>query len=351
MRVVITGASGNVGTSVLDALAPDPGVEQIVGVVRRLPERSFAKVSWVSADVTEDELVPIFRGADVAIHLAWLIQPSRDERVTRRTNVEGSRRVFAAVAEAGVPALVYASSVGTYAPHLGREPVAESWPATGIASSFYSRHKADVERMLDVFELEHPEIRLVRLRPALIFKAAAATEIRRLFIGPLLPSPLVRPDWIPVFPYPRGLRTQVVHSADVGEAYRLAATRAVSGAFNIAAEPVLDARLLEKVLRARAIELPPRMFRAAAAATWKLRAQPTSPGWLDMGMLTPIMGTARAREELGWRPRASAEETLLELLGGLRASAGLETPPLSPQASGRLRWRELLTGLGATDRL
>lgn len=65
----------------------------------------------------------------------------------------------------------------------------------------------------------------MRLRPALIFKADAATEIRRLFIGPLLPNQLMRRDRLGVLPYPRGLRTQVVHSHDVGEAYRLAVTQ------------------------------------------------------------------------------------------------------------------------------
>jgi UDP-glucose 4-epimerase len=61
-----------------------------------------------------------------------------------------------------------------------------------VQSSFYSRHKAQVERLLDAFEASNPEVRTVRLRPGLIFKADAATEIRRLFRGPLLPSPLVR---------------------------------------------------------------------------------------------------------------------------------------------------------------
>jgi UDP-glucose 4-epimerase len=351
VRVVVTGASGNVGTSVLDALASDPAVTEIVGVARRAPGVSFAKTSWQCADVSASALTPIFQGADVVIHLAWLIQPSRDEALTRRVNVGGSRRVFEAVADAGVPALVYASSIGAYAPHDGPEPVQESWPVTGIESSFYSRHKAQVEALLDQFEEAHPDVRVARLRPALIFKRDAATEIRRLFIGPLLPNPLVRRELLPAFPYPRGLRTQVVHSADVAEAYRLAATRPVSGAFNLAADPVLDVRSVEQMLNARAIELSPSLVRALAAASWKLRIQPTSPGWLDMGMLTPIMDSGRARGELGWTPRVTALDTVLELLRGLREGAGIATAPLASGASGILRWRELATGVGARDRL
>jgi UDP-glucose 4-epimerase len=348
MRVVVTGASGNVGTSVLAALGRDPAVERIIGLARRVPRVSFAKTAWRAADVCKDDLASLFEGADVVIHLAWLIQPSRDEALTRRVNVEGSLRVFEAVVRAGVPTLVYASSVGAYAPGPPDRVVDESWPTTGIQSSFYSRHKAEVERALDVFQVGNPEVRTVRLRPALIFKADAASEIRRLFMGPLLPNRMLRRDWIGVLPYPQGLRTQVVHSHDVGEAYRLAATRPVSGAFNIAADPVLDMEVLCRTLQAKAVGLPVRLVRAAAWASWKLRLQPTSPGWLDMGMLSPIMDSGRAHEELGWRASHTAEQTVLEVLDGLRRETGMQTPPLSPQSSGPLRWREFRSGIGAS---
>lgn len=350
MRIVVTGASGNVGTSVLQALAEDEAVDEIVGIARRLPRRTFAKATWEQADVSRDELTSLFAGSDAVIHLAWLIQPSRDETLTRRVNVEGSTRVFEAVARAGVPALVYASSVGAYAPGPDDQPVDESWPATGIETSFYSRHKAEVERQLDLFEDENPEVRAVRLRPALIFKAAAATGIRRLFMGPLMPNGLLRPGRLPVLPYPRGLRTQAVHSLDVGQAYRLAAMSAVSGAFNIAADPILDVARIAEILGARPIELAPRGVRAAAWASWMLRLQPTSPGWLDMGMLSPIMDTRRAREELGWQPLFSAVDTLRDLLDGLRDGAGIQTPPLDPAGSGPLRIREFMTGVGGVDK-
>jgi nucleoside-diphosphate-sugar epimerase len=351
MRVLVTGASGNVGTSVLAALAGEPAVQEIVGLARRLPEASFEKTRWQQADVTRDDLVALFKGVDVVIHLAWLIQPSRDETLTWRVNVQGSARVFAAVASAGVPALVHASSVGAYAPGPDAPPVDESWPTTGIASSFYSRHKAEVEHQLDRFQAEHPDIRTVRLRPALTFRREAATGIRRLFIGPLLPNRFVRPGVLPVLPYPRGLRTQAVHSLDVGHAYRLAAVNPVDGAFNIAAEPVLDAHAIADVLGARPLQIPVELVRGGAWASWKLRLQPSSPGWLDMGMLSPIMDTTRAREILGWQAQTDAMQTLRELLHGLHDRAGLDTPPLDPAGSGRLRINEFLTGVGATDRV
>jgi UDP-glucose 4-epimerase len=347
VRVVVVGATGNVGTSVLRSLAREPGVDEIVGIARRTPPLSWPKTSWVRADIVRDDLVPHFRGADAVVHLAWLIQPSRDQRTVRTVNVEGSRRVFHAAGSAGVPALVYASSVGAYSPGPKDRRVDESWPTGGVESSFYSRHKAEVERVLDDFERDFPRVRTVRLRPGLIFKREAASEIRRYFAGPFLPRVLVRPRLIPFVPDVDGLRFQAVHSYDVGDAYRLAVVGDARGSFNIAAEPVLDPHELADLLGARTIRLPRRALRAAATATWRLRLQPSPPGWVDMALNVPLLDVARAREELGWSPRHSSRQALLDLLHGLRGGDGADTPPLAPGAGGPLRARELVTGVGA----
>jgi nucleoside-diphosphate-sugar epimerase len=349
VRVVVVGATGNVGTSVLDELAAEPAVDSVLGVARRLPALEVAKTEWAAADITKSDLVPLFRGADAVVHLAWAIQPSRNLAELERINVLGSERVFRAVAEAGVPALVYGSSVGAYSPGPKDRLVDESWPAEGTPTSFYGRHKAEVERRLDRFERELPDRRVVRLRPGLIFKREAATGIRRLFAGPFLPSPLVKPGRIPVVPGIPGLRFQAVHSRDVGLAYRLATVGEARGAFNVAAEPVLDPPTLARILGARVVPLGAGVARALAAATWRLRLQPTPPGWLDLGLSVPLMDVRRARTELGWEPRFGADEALRELLQGMSEGSGADTPPLDPATTRPLRVRELVTRVGGSS--
>src|SRR5215203_2559872 len=233
MRVVVVGASGNVGTSLLRTLADEPGVDSILGLARRIPEAKFPKTEWRQAEIAQTALRPYFQGADAVVHLAWLIQPGRDKQRLHEVNVDGSARVFTAAAAAGVGTLVYASSVGAYSPGPKDRRVDESWPTTGISTSFYSRHKAEVERLLDRFEDEHEQTRVVRLRPGLIFKRDAASGIRRLFAGPLLPGSLLRPALIPVVPDLDRLVFQAVHSHDVGDAYRLALVSDASGPFNV----------------------------------------------------------------------------------------------------------------------
>jgi nucleoside-diphosphate-sugar epimerase len=346
MRVVVTGATGNVGTSVVRILSADPAVDEVIALARRDPGRDLDGAQFQRADVTTDDLASAFDGADAVVHLAWLIQPGRDEALTRRVNVEGSRRVFAAVVAARVPALIYASSVGAYSPGPKDRRVDESWPTNGIATSFYSRHKAEVERQLDRLQAEHPRLRIVRLRPGLIFKREAATEIRRLFLGPLLPRALLRSSVVPLCPEVPGLGFQAVHSDDVGEAYRAAVLSDRTGAFNVAAEPVIGPGELAGMLSARVVRVSARLVRFAAAATYRLRLQPAEPGWVDMGLGVPLMSTERVRRELGWSPRRTAIEAISELATGMREGADDRTAPLARSTSGPARIREFLTGVG-----
>jgi UDP-glucose 4-epimerase len=350
MRVVVVGATGNLGTSVLRALEKEESVESVLGLARRLPGLAMPKVEWAAADVVDDDLVPHFRGADAVVLLAWVVQPSRDLTKQWMVNVEGSTRVARAAKEADVPSLLYASSVGTYSPGPKDGRVDEGWPTGGIPTSYYGRHKAEVERRLDRFEREAPEVRVVRMRPGLVFKREAAEGVRRLFAGPFFPSALADPALINLVPDIEDLRSQVVHSYDVGEAFRLAIVNEEAvGAYNLATEPVLDANEIGRILNARTVPVSSRLARAGVGLSWRFRLQPVPPGWLDLARQVPIMDTTRARTELGWTPQFSADETLLDVISGLKAASGLDTPPLSRQTGGPFRIREILTGVGKRE--
>ncbi len=345
MKVIVTGATGNVGTSVIGALSESSEIDEAVGLARRRPQWNPPKTTWIEADVLSSDLAELFAGADAVIHLAWAIQPSRDEGWMREINVAGSQRVFDAVAAAEVPKLVYASSVGAYSRGPKDDRVSETWPLGETSTSFYSRHKVAVERALDRFEQQTPATKVVRLRPALIFKGDAASEIRRLFAGPFLPNFLLRSKMLPAIPRLQRLRFQAVHSLDVGQAYLQATVRDVTGAFNIAADPPLGSKELADVLEARTFPLPVSVARGLTDLTWRLRLQPTSPGWLDMALNVPLMSSDRARQELGWEPRFTAIQALTELLEGIRSGRGYPTPPLEePGVGGRLN--EIRTGVG-----
>lgn len=346
MRVVVVGATGNVGTSLVTALGEDASVSSVLGVARRIPRWQALKTEWAAADIARDDLAPLFADADVVVHLAWIFQPTHDPVTTWETNVLGSIRVFQAVAAARVPALVYASSVGAYSPGPKDALVDESWPTHGWPTAGYTREKAYVERVLDAFSVDHPVMRVVRLRPGFIFKRESASEQRRLFAGPLLPNALVKTEAIPVVPKLKGLRFQVMHTADAAEAYRLAVVRPVHGPFNVAADPVVDTEVLAQLVDARLVPTPTGAVRAGLAAAWHLHLVPASPYLFDAVLRLPLMDTGRARTELGWSPRHSATDALAEFLAGLRDRSGMDTPPLASDVGGRFRLREFATGIG-----
>ncbi|MFE0524915.1 SDR family oxidoreductase [Streptomyces sp. NPDC058954] len=329
-RIVVTGATGNVGTSVVRALSEDSDVGSVLGLARRIPDWSPPRTDWSSVDLASEQtdLVEEFADADAVIHLAWAFQPTHDPATTWRTNVLGGIRVFEAVAAAGVPTLVHASSVGAYSPGPKDRPVDESWPTHGWPDAAYCREKAYLERALDTFEREHPEVRVVRMRPAFLFKRESASEQRRIFGGRFLPGSLARPELLPFLPDVPGLRVQALHTDDAARAYVAALGTETRGAFNLAAEPWVDAELLAEMLDTRSVRLPRAAARSAIAAAWNLHLLPASPHLFDAVLRLPLMDCTRARTELGWEPRHSATEVLREFLHGLQQGEGTPTEPM-----------------------
>ncbi|MFC7546521.1 NAD-dependent epimerase/dehydratase family protein [Plantactinospora sp. GCM10030261] len=346
MRIAITGATGNMGTALLRRLATEPDLD-LIGLARRPPVPGtgdpYDGIRWHAVDIGEagavDQLSGWLAGVEAVVHLAWQIQPSQHRARLRRTNVTGTANLLAAMRAAGVPKLVYASSVGSYAPGPKDRLVGEDWPTTGVPRSGYSVDKVAVERLLDRAERDDPGLRVVRLRKALVFQRDAGAEIARYFLGPLAPVSLLRWGRVPVVPANRRLRAQVVHADDAAEAYLLAVRGDVAGAFNIAADPVLDGPALAAELRGRAVPVPLPALRLFASAAWHARLQPTEPGWLDLAASAPLMNTDRAATVLGWRPTVDARHAVRDLLSGMAAGAGTGSAALRPArgAVGRLR--------------
>ncbi|NII41791.1 nucleoside-diphosphate-sugar epimerase [Curtobacterium flaccumfaciens] len=337
-RIVVVGATGNVGTALLRRLR-DAGAD-LVGVARRQPDlraQPYDSALWHKVDVGApdaiDRLTAVFRGADAVVHLAWALQPTHDIPAQHRTDVRGTANVLAAVAAAGVPQVVVASSVGAYRgvdADGKRTPVDESWPADGIPTATYSVHKAENERAMDVFEREHPDVVVTRMRPGLVFQRDAAAEIRGLFLGHLVPMRIVR--WIrwAVLPLPYPFVFQAVHADDLADAYWRAIDRKAGGAFNIAAAPVLTPPRMARVFgMLGAVRVPLGLVRGLVTLTWRLRLQPTDAGWVDIAAGVPVMRTDRAREVLGWEARHSAEDAMRDLVAGFADEHGVAaSPPL-----------------------
>jgi UDP-glucose 4-epimerase len=335
VRIVVTGASGNIGSALLRRLVAT-GSHDLVGVARRVPDGGapFDAVRWRSVDLTaqgdEADLAEAFAGADAVVHLAWGFQPSHDLAFLEELGVGGTRRVLDAVAAADVPHLVHMSSVGAYSPKRDDEPVDESWPTGGVPSSPYSRHKSTAERLLDAHASAYPLRVLTRLRPGVVGQRRAGSALLRYAVPAIVPAAVL--DHVGVLPLDRRLMIPMVHADDVADAIDRVLEARAPGAFNLASDPAVTSAAIAGVLGARLVHVPSSLVRPGVSLSWHARLQPVDPGWLDLGFSVPLLDTTRARRELGWEPTKDALSVLDETLAGMREAASDRSPVLRPRS-------------------
>lgn len=336
MRIAIVGASGNVGTALLRAFTG--AGHEVVALARRPPRRgpgsgaagTYADrpgVEWHAVDLTHapgGTLRRAFRGADAVVHLVWAFQPTHDQEYLERVDLGGTSEVLAAAADAGVRHVLHQSSLGAYSPGSGM--ATEDWPTQGVPSSWYSRHKATAERLLDDFDAAHPDTLVTRMRPVLIGQREAASGVLRYVLPAVVPARAVA--LAKLLPLDRDLRLQLIHADDVADAYVRAVEARVPGPFNLAAGPVLTPADVAAALGARHVHLPFRVLRTAVDLSWRAHLQQVDVGWLDMAWQLPQLDATRASIHLGWQPRKDAHAVLREVVSGIREGAYADTPIL-----------------------
>jgi nucleoside-diphosphate-sugar epimerase len=324
LTVAVTGPTGTFGAGLIPLLQDDDRIGRIIGIARRPfdpAERGWTKMEYRQGDVRDpDALREAFDGADVVVHLAFLITGNASRETTRSINVGGTLNVFRAAAGAGARRFVYASSVAAYGFHADNpETIDEEWPTRPAARLFYAQEKAELEELLGEEAGKHPELALFLLRPPVVLGPNVIGG-KDVLPGPLAPvgrmlfgRPRRLPVPVPVF-VPE-LPMQFIHEEDVGRALVQCILGAgPPGAYNIAGDGILTAADVAREFGALPIPLPAAPAQAAARAFSRLPFLPPVAEWVEAASRPAIMDTTKAREQLGWRPRYSGLEALRDTL-------------------------------------
>lgn len=328
LTVAVTGPTGTFGAGLMPLLEAEPRVGRVVGTARRPFDpgaRGWTKMRYEQGDVRDEAaLRAAFAGADVVVHLAFLITGSGSADDTRAINVEGTLNAFRAAAAAGAKRFVYSSSVAAYGFHRDNPvPMGEDWPTRPAARLFYAREKAELEQLLRSEAAAHPDIALYLLRPPVVLgpnalgakdllPAALGTPARRA-LGLLGRLPFPVPVAVPDFPM------QFVHETDVGRALmRCVLGDGPPGAYNIAGDGVVTVGDLVRELGGLPITLPGGPVRAGARALAALPGLPQQAQWVEAASHPAIMDTTRAKRELGWQPEFTGLAAVRDTLRSLR---------------------------------
>ena len=328
LTVAVTGPTGTFGFGLVPLLQADKRVGRIIGIARRPfdpSEHGWTKMEYRQGDVRDSgALRDAFEGADVVVHLAFMITGTGSRDAIREINVEGTLNAFRAAASAGAKRFVYASSVAAYGFHSDN-PVGmtEDWPVRPAAHLFYAQEKAELERLLGEEAESHPELSLYLLRPPIVLgpHAVGAKDVlpepvavlgRRL-LDLIAWSPVPLPALAPETP------VQLIHEDDVGQALlKCVVAAGPPGAYNIAGDGTPTGSDIARELGLEPVPIPGPWVRAAAGVLAGLPKPPFVPpaaDWVEAASHPAIMDTSKAREELGWTPRYTGIEALRATLG------------------------------------
>ena len=315
LTVAVTGPTGTFGFGLIPLLQAEDRVTRIVGIARRPFDPAaygWTKLEYRRGDVRDQAaLRDAFAGADVVVHLAFLVTGGASAEVLRAVNVDGTLNAFRAAGQAGARRFVYASSVAAYGFHPDN-PVGmtEEWPVRPAARLFYAQEKAELEQLLQA----------EAARTSGDGATGPAVGAKDLLPGPLAPlgrilasrigrSPLPLPALVPLMPL------QFVHEDDLGQALLCCVLAAgPPGAYNIAADGILSTADVAREFGLIPLPLPGGPARLAARALSALPFLPPAAQWVEAASHPAIMDTAKAKRDLGWTPRFTALEALRDTL-------------------------------------
>lgn len=307
MRVAVTGGSGQLGSVVLRRLIDHRKVKRIVSLDLAPPRLVSGKLEARQVDVRDPGLAFHLEGCEVVFHLAFLVTAKVEPEAYYGVNVEGTRNLFQAAAQAGARQVIYASSMAAYGVFGDHpDPIVETTPRRPLPDFPYSYAKYQVEEWLDQFEPAHPELAVVRLRPAILVGTRFGNPLGELFGQALSRGWLVSSNDVPL---------PLVWDEDVADAAIAAMDQGRRGAYNLMATPEGGPAELAAATGLKDVRTPKVLLALSSAAAPLLEklglGDPVDPSWARFGGVRMVLSSEKAKQELNWRPRCPTNADVL----------------------------------------
>jgi UDP-glucose 4-epimerase len=303
MKYLITGGSGYIGGRLIDLLTQRDDTE-VVNLDLRPPAVPRPRTRFVRMDIRDRGMRSLMASErpDALVHLAFVLNPIRDEHKMYDIDVNGTDNVLEAASAAGVGQLLVASSTTAYGAFPDNPvPLTEEHPVRGLPGYEYARDKTEIDRLCQLWAARHPDRVMTIVRPTIVFGPNVDNYIVRFWSNsPFFPLLDGRdPDW------------QFVHEEDVVEAMSRLLTERKAGIFNLTADGTIKLSEAARLAGLKTRKMSTRLYRRIAKAAWGLHLPGVEapPGQIEFLLYPWIASNEKLKAELDWTPRYTSRET------------------------------------------
>lgn len=304
MRYLITGGSGYIGSRLTEELVSRDETEKVVVCDIRPPASLGDEGEFVELDVRDGDAVRDLlqrHEIDCLVHLAFILNPIRDEAQMYDVDVNGTESVLRAASAAGTRQVLVTSSASAYGAFPDNpKPITEDWPVRGQPDFSYARDKAEADRVCQLWAAAHPDRQIAIVRPCIV-------------IGPKVDNYIAR-AWTkgPFMPVLDGVdeEFQLVHEDDVLTALIALLDAKASGPFNLAGDGTMTWRRSGELLGMKVREISYSRMRKIAGVSWRFRLPGTEAPAGNLAFLRYpwVVSTDRLKRETGWSPQYTTEQ-------------------------------------------